>query len=160
MRLRADHVTAQCLPEDDEITPINYAEGSNCQFRILYLFFKKIHLFIYFWLHWVFVAARGLSSVAASRSYSSLRCTGSSLQWLLLLRSMGSRHAGFSSCGTRAQLLRGMWDLPRLGLDPTSPALAGGFLTNAPPGKPQNSLSYLIYIITYLLCYFVLLIIK
>ena len=25
-----------------------------------------IHLFIYFWLHWVFVAARGLSLVAAS----------------------------------------------------------------------------------------------
>ena len=36
-------------------------------------------------------------------SYSSLRCVGFSLWWLLLLRSMGSRHAGFSSCGSRAQ---------------------------------------------------------
>ena len=29
-----------------------------------------------------------------------------------------------------------MWDLPRPGLEPVSPALAGGFLTTAPPGKP------------------------
>ena len=29
-----------------------------------------------------------------------------------------------------------MWDLPGPGLEPVSPALAGGFLTNAPPGKP------------------------
>ena len=41
-----------------------------------------------------------------------------------------------SSCGSWAQLLRGMWDLPRPGLEPVSPALAGGFLTTAPPGKP------------------------
>ena len=43
---------------------------------------------------------------------------------------------GLSSCGTRALLLRGMWDLPRPGLKPMSPALAGGFLTTALPGKP------------------------
>ena len=30
-----------------------------------------------------------------------------------------------------------MWDLPRPGLEPVSPALAGGFLTTAPPGKPD-----------------------
>ena len=41
-----------------------------------------------------------------------------------------------SNCGSRAQLLRGMWDLPRPGLEPMSPALAGRFLTTAPPGKP------------------------
>ena len=29
-----------------------------------------------------------------------------------------------------------MWDLPRPGLDPVSPALAGRFSTPAPPGKP------------------------
>ena len=60
-------------------------------------------LFIYFWLHWVFVAARGLSLVAATGGYSSLWCTGFSLQWLLLLQSTGSRHVGFSSCGLQAQ---------------------------------------------------------
>ena len=42
-----------------------------------------------------------------------------------------------SSCGSRAQLLRGMWDLLRLGLEPVSPALAGRFSTTAPPGKPR-----------------------
>ena len=33
-----------------------------------------------------------------------------------------------------------MWNLPRPGLEPVSPALAGGFLTTAPPGKPDNTL--------------------
>ena len=42
-----------------------------------------------------------------------------------------------SSCGTRTQLLCGMWDLPRPGIEPVSPALAGGFLTTEPPGKSQ-----------------------
>ena len=44
-----------------------------------------------------------------------------------------------SSYGSRAQLLRGMYDLPRPGLEPVSPALAGRFSTTAPPGKPQGS---------------------
>ena len=50
-------------------------------------FFLKINLFIlfiYFWLRWVFVAACGLSLVAESGGYSSLRCAGFSLQWLLV----------------------------------------------------------------------------
>ena len=108
--------------------------------------------FFHFWLRWVFIATRGLSLVVASRVSSSLRCTGFSLRWLLLMRSMGSRCVGFSRCGTRAlerrlsscgawaQLLRGTWDLPGPGLKPVSPALAGGFLTTAQPGKslPSN----------------------
>ena len=43
-----------------------------------------------------------------------------------------------SNCGSRAQLLRGMWDLPRPGLEPMSSALAGRFSTTAPPGKPRE----------------------
>ena len=42
-----------------------------------------------------------------------------------------------SSCSSRAQLLRGMWDLPRPVLEPVSPALAGRLSTTAPPGKPS-----------------------
>ena len=42
-----------------------------------------------------------------------------------------------SNCGSRAQPLRGKWDLPRPGLKPVSPALAGRFSTTAPPGKPS-----------------------
>ena len=64
----------------------------------LFVFVVFINLFIYFWLCWVSIAARGLSLVAASRSYSLLQCAGFSLQWLLLW-SIGSRHVGFSSCG-------------------------------------------------------------
>ena len=45
-----------------------------------------------------------------------------------------------SSCGARASLLRGMWDLPGPGLKPMSPALAGGFLTTVPPGKPNSQI--------------------
>ena len=40
-----------------------------------------------------------------------------------------------SSCGAQAQPLHGMWDPPGPGLEPVSPALAGGPLTTAPPGK-------------------------
>ena len=43
-----------------------------------------------------------------------------------------------SNCGSRAQLLRSTWDLPRPGLKPMSPALAGRFSTTVPPGKPQE----------------------
>ena len=124
----------------------------------LYLFIY----FIYFWLRWVFVAVRGLSLVAASRGYSSLRCPSFSLRWLLLLRTRalgtqasvavtrglsccGSRalEQRLSSCGAWAQLLHGMWDLPGPGLEPMSPALAVGFLTTAPPGKSLAGLFYL-----------------
>ena len=31
-----------------------------------------------------------------------------------------------------------MWDLPGPGVKPVSPALAGGFLTTDPPGKPYR----------------------
>ena len=43
-----------------------------------------------------------------------------------------------SSYGSRVQFLRGMWDLPRPGLEPVSPALAGRFSTTAPPEKPYE----------------------
>ena len=68
----------------------------------------------------LFVAVRGPFTVAASL------VAGHRLQTRRL-----------SSCGSRAQLLRGLWDLPRPGLEPVSPALAGRFSTTAPLGKPQ-----------------------
>ena len=63
---------------------------------------------------------------------------------------MGSRRAGFSSCGSwalehrsgscgaLALLLRGMWDLPGPVFEPVSPALSGGLLTTVPPGKSAS----------------------
>ena len=121
--------------------------GYNYQLGINFFFKKDIYLFM---------AALGLRCCKQAFSscidwgHTSLQCAGFSLQWLLLFRSMGSRHAGFSSCGSWAlqhrlsscgawaQLLCGIWDLPGPGLEPVSPALAGGSLTTAPPGKSQG----------------------
>ena len=66
-----------------------------------YLFIFNINLFIHLFLAALGLCC-GLSLVAASGDYSSLRCAGFSLQWFLLLQSTGSRCAGFSSCGSRA----------------------------------------------------------
>ena len=67
----------------------------------------------------LFIAVRGPLIIAAS---------------LVAERRLQTRR--LSNCGSWDQLLRGMWDLPRPGLEPVSPALAGRFLTTAPPGKP------------------------
>ena len=102
----------------------------------IFFFFNFFFFNIYFWLCWVFVSVRGLSVVAASGGHSSSRCAGLSPS-----RSLVAEHKlqtrRLSSCGSRAQPLRGMWDLPRPGLEPVSPALAGRFSTAAPPGKPH-----------------------
>ena len=68
-----------------------------------FLFFLIYLFYLFIFGCWVFVTARGLSLVAASRGYSSLWCVGFSLWWLLLLQSTGSRRMGFSSCSARAQ---------------------------------------------------------
>ena len=43
-----------------------------------------------------------------------------------------------SNCGSRDQLLHGMWDPSRPGLEPASPAPAGRLPTTAPAGKPSR----------------------
>ena len=74
--------------------------------------------------------------VVASGGHSSSRCAGLSLSRPLVAEHRLQTRR-LSSCGSRAQLLRGMWDPPRPGLEPVFPALAGRFSTTAPPGKPQ-----------------------
>ena len=58
------------------------------------------------------------------------------------LSSCGSRdpECRLSSCGAWAWLLCSRWDLPGPGIEPVSPALAGGFPTTAPPGKSSHSI--------------------
>ena len=91
-------------------------------------------------------------------------CAGSSLRQAGVFSSCGARASrcggfscygarslrlkGFSSCGSRvlenrlsncgmwAQLHCGKGDLPRPGVKSIFPALAGGFFTTEPPGKP------------------------
>ena len=67
----------------------------------------------------LFIAVRGPLTIAA---------------YLVVEHRLQTRR--LSSCGSRAQLLRGMWDPPSPGLEPVSPALAGRLSTTAPPGKP------------------------
>ena len=71
----------------------------------------------------LFIAVRGPLTIAAS---------------LVTEHRLQTRR--LSNCGSRAQLLRGMWDPPRPGLEPVSPALAGRLSTTAPPGKPWSGL--------------------
>ena len=52
----------------------------------------------------------------------------SCISWALDLR--------LNSCGTRVELLCGVWDLPGPGIEPMSLALAGGFFTTEPPWRP------------------------
>ena len=70
-------------------------------FSLYFSLFKK-NKFIYFWLRWVFAAARGLSLGVESGGYSSLRCASFSLRSLFLLRSTSSRHTGSVADSTRA----------------------------------------------------------
>ena len=93
----------------------------------------------------LFIAVRGPYTIAAS---------------LVAEHRLQTRRLG--NCSSRAQLLCGMWDLPRPGLEPVSPALAGRFSTTVPPGKPysefliKNFLSVWISYFTYQKKYFVL----
>ena len=95
-----------------------------------------IILFVYFRLSWVLVA------VPLFPCYSErvilfvvepgLLTAAASLSWSTSSRRLGFRSCSsqvlehrLSGCGTRAYLLRSMWDLPRSGMEPGSPALAG-----------------------------------
>ena len=80
----------------------------NMPLHFIYFYFLFYFYFVIYFIFGCFGSSllyAGFSLVAASRGYSSLRCAGFSLRWLLLLRSTSSRHAGFSSCGTWAQQL-------------------------------------------------------
>ena len=119
-------------------------------------FFILFNWFIYFWLCRVYIAGLALLSLwrLASLSLQRMRFSPG---WLLLLQSVGSRQAGFSSrstwvqqfsswalerglssCAAWAQLLHGTWDLPRPGIESVSAALADGFFTTEPPRKPMH----------------------
>ena len=103
--------------------------------------FFKILLHFYFFLY-LFLAVLGLRFCV--RAFSSCGKRGPLFipvrGPLTVAASLVAEHRlqmrRLSSCGSWAQLLCGMWDLPRPGLEPVSPALAGRFSTTAPPGKP------------------------
>ena len=89
----------------------------------------------------------GFSLVVASRAYSlavvhRLLLAVPSLD--VEAQALGSRSSVVaaprlwsSGSGVVAHGLRDMWGLPRAGIEPASPALAGRFLTPGPPGTPR-----------------------
>ena len=115
--------------------------------------------FLSFWLCWVFIAALALLQLLRAEilfvvGFGLLIVVASFLMWC---RAWALGHVDFSrwgtwaqqlgsqalehrpnSCSTWAQLLRSMWDLPRSGIEPVSSALAGGFFTTEPAGKPWD----------------------
>ena len=109
--------------------------------------FFKINLFIFDCT--VFIAVFGLSLVEASRGYSSLQrsdftCYGAKTR-LQDFQQLGHTGSAVSACRpqslgsviAQAQLLCGMQNIPRQGIEPMFRALAGVFLFTAPPGNSQ-----------------------
>ena len=103
--------------------------------KIFYFYCFKNYLFI-FWLHWVFVASRAFTNCSKWGLLSSSGAQASHC-------STGSRHMSFScsswipDCsnrGTQAELCLSMQSSAP-GIEPVSPALAGGFLSTVLPGK-------------------------
>ena len=112
--------------------------------RFFFLFLLT-YLFIYLFIY-LFMAVSGLRFCA--RAFSSCGKWGPLFIAvrgpLTIAASLVAEHRlqmrKVSNCGSRAQLLCGMWDLPRPGLEPVSPALAGRFSTTASPGKPGRQI--------------------
>ena len=119
------------------VLPIHHLlQLTNHQFLFFFLIF--IYLCI-FWLCWVFFSVRAFSSCGKRGPlFIAVRGPLTITASLIVEHRLQTRR--LSSCGSRAQLLRSMWDLPRPGLEPVSPTLAGRFSTTAPPGKPHQFL--------------------
>ena len=93
-----------------------------------FLKFIFIILFIY-----LFLAALGLHCCAGFLQLQGAGASPGCSVW-------ASRCSGFSSCGARAHTGSAVSCPKARGIKPTSPVLAGGFLSTAPPGKSQERL--------------------
>ena len=125
--------------------------------RVFFFLILSIHFLAALGLH----CYKGFSLVAADERGLLCSCdTWAFTAVILLLHSVGSRPRGLQYCSTWAQRLRlpgsgaqaqQLWprglvalqhvDLPRSGIEPVSPALAGRFSTTEPPGKPPRAAS-------------------
>ena len=112
-----------------------------CCWILLASILLRIFLFLFFIYLFIFGC---VGSSFLCEGFLQLRQAGA----ILHRGAQASHYRGLSCCGAqapdaqaqqpwlRAQLPRGMRDLPRPGLEPMSPALAGRLSTTAPPGKP------------------------
>ena len=114
-------------------------------FSFLKTLFIYLFIYIYSWLHWVFIAVCRLSLVVGAQGLLSLASQG----LLVAVASLAAEHRGLevaahglSSCGPRALEHSGLSScsvargIPRPGIE--SPALAGRFPTTGPPGNSCN----------------------
>ena len=109
----------------------------------------------FFLIYILFLAVLGLRCYAQAFSSCGVQASHCGSFSCCIARALGTRasvvvahglsscglwalECSLSSCGSRASLLPGMWNLPGPGLEPVSPALAGRFLTTAPPGKSSK----------------------
>ena len=119
---------------------IKASKSGMCRNQVLFFFFNKlINLFLA--VLGLRFCARAFSS-CGERGPLFIAVRGPLTIAAFLVAEHRLQTRKLSRCGSRDQLLRGMWDLPRPGLEPASPALAGGFSTAAPPGKPRNQVLF------------------
>ena len=114
----------------------------------MYVLFILKYIYFTLGIIWcLFLVVLRLSLVVQNRGYSSSWYVGFTLQWLLLWSSALGALApvvlaqGLLRCGTGALVACSMWDLPRPGIKPMTPALTGEFLTTRLLGK------FLLYIL-------------
>ena len=104
---------------------------------IIIIFFKILFIYLFMAVLGLRFCARALPS-CGKRGPLFIAVRGPLTTAASLVAEHRLQTRRLSSCGSQAQLLRGMWDPPRPGLEPVSPALAGRFSTTAPPGKPEK----------------------
>ena len=127
-----------------QLNSVNYLQNVFNTFssftKMSFFFFLTCthYLFIYFWLHWAFSSFREWGLLSSHGAPTS-QCRGFSRcgawavgTWALVVMAQGligcraqALEHWLSSCGSRAQLLHGLWNLPKPGIEPMSPALAG-----------------------------------
>ena len=104
---------------------------------LFFFFFKEISILIFIYLFiYLFMAVLGLRFCA--RAFSSCSKRGPLFIAvrgpLTIAASLVAEHRfqtrRLSNCGSRAQLLRGIWDLPRPGLEPVSPCIGRQILNH------------------------------
>ena len=108
--------------------------GNSMSLKKINVFLKLIYVLFYFWLPWVFVAARWLPLAAESRGHSSFGMWAShSGRLSCYTASLGCPR--LSTCGAGAQAPCGMWGAPEPGTKSVSPELWGELPATGPPGK-------------------------
>ena len=127
--------------------PLSYLLYNNYQFKWpFWLLFKTIsiiyclwfHVFntaFFFWLRWVFFATLGLSSLVqtgATLCYGAWASLCDGFSWVDQAPGCSSPRVDGLSYSPAREIF------PDPGIKPTSPALAGRFLSTAPPGKWQS----------------------